>query len=299
MTRDILIIGTGALACLFASRLSQSGTKVTMTGTWVDALRALREKGVGLVETGSSSPVFIPVDVLDPVNTNKKFSHAILLTKAYQVREAIYRVASNLKKGAVILSLQNGLTARKVMEAYQNSIHPLSGVTTCAAEILQPGIARQNGGSSVRIERNEFAGPFSDLLCQTGFDVSLDDHILEAIWEKAIINSAANPTGALLGKRNGELLAIPGVMDIMDNLIQEACTVAKAEGYAIGENDLKVRLRKILQETSKNRCSMLQDVQNGRMTEIDSINGEILRLAGKYGINTPVQNTITNLIRVI
>jgi 2-dehydropantoate 2-reductase len=164
---------------------------------------------------------------------------------------------------------------------------------------VEPGVARHNGGLSVFLGEHPSVGQYQKLLSQAGFTVTLTSDIQKMIWEKAIINSAANPLGALLRLRNGEMSELPDVMGIMDELIMEACTVALAEGCQVDATGLRERLRYILSETSTNRCSMLQDIMHGRETEIDDINGAIVRLAKKNGISTPVQNTVAQLVRSI
>ncbi len=96
MPENLLIIGSGALACLFAARLSRSGQPVTLTGTWKAGLDAIRKNGVGLVEVDKPQPVFYPVDVLNPEISDQRFSHALILTKAYQTGEAVRRVKPHL-----------------------------------------------------------------------------------------------------------------------------------------------------------------------------------------------------------
>lgn len=297
MDQKILVIGTGALACLFAARLAKRGYHISMTGTWTDALDAFQTKGVGLIETGCFEPVFYPVEILEPGKSYQTHDHVLLLTKAYQVRDALRRVMQNLAEGAVILSLQNGLTVGKELKEFRNRFEVIQGITTCGAEVVQPGVAKHNGGWLIRMDQKESVHGMAGFLKEAGFTVSLEENINQAIWEKAVLNSAANPIGALTGKRNGELLDLPGVMHIMDDLIQEACNVAAGEGFAIRGDEMKERLRQVMRETVSNRCSMLQDVLNGRRTEIEDINGEIIELAIARGIDIPVQTTITNLIR--
>ena len=299
MTQSILIIGTGALACLFAARLSHGGFPITMMGTWVEALAAFRSRGVGLVREGCDTPDFFPVNVINTENTDSRFNYAILLTKSHQSSDAMKRALPFLADGAVILSLQNGLIARKELEKISVGIRPLLGITTCGAEVIQPGVARHNGGSLIRIMKKPEADDLAGFLRESGFTVSLEEKIDQVIWEKAILNSSVNPVGALTGKRNGELLGLPGTLQVMDDLLGEACLVAESEGYAVCVDEMKTRLRQVMRETQSNRCSMLQDVLNGRKTEIEAINGEIITRGARHGIELPVQTTITNLIRSI
>jgi 2-dehydropantoate 2-reductase len=293
----MLIIGSGALACLFAARLSRCGQPVTLTGTWEAGLTAIRNHGVGLVEEGQPQPAFFPVNLLEPGRSDGRITHALLLTKTYQTNNALNRVKPYLAENCVVLSLQNGLTARNLMANVIGIERTLSGVTTCGAEEISPGVSKHNGGLSVQIEDNPPAVFFDRVLSQAGFSVTREGDIRRIIWLKAIMNSAANPVGALVKMRNGEMLDDPELMRIMDDLIEEACTVASADGTGVDPGEMKNRFRVVMKDTANNRTSMLQDILNGRTTEIEEINGAIVELAIKYEVPVPVQQTITRLVR--
>lgn len=297
MSQPVLIIGSGALACLFAARLARAGVTVVLTGTWEPAISAIRNNGIGLI-SGDRSESF-PVRVFLPDSDKTIFSRAILLTKAYQTSSALKRVKPWLSEDCPVLSLQNGLTPRMRMVEILGESRTISGTTTCAAELIEPGIVRHNGGESVLLGRHSEAEFFRSLLSDAGFDVSVVDDLRRMTWEKAIINSAANPVGAILRMRNGEMAGLPEIMALMDTLINEACAVAAADGCQVEAERMQDRLREILAASSNNRCSMLQDVLHGRETEIDDINGAILELAEKHHIQTPVQRTVTQLVRNI
>jgi 2-dehydropantoate 2-reductase len=297
MSQSVLIIGSGALACLFAARLKRAGQSVVMTGTWEAGLNSIRRNGVGLV-TGEKMEYF-PVDVLDMEAQPVQFDRAIILTKAYQTSAALNRVKPWLSDSAVVLSLQNGLTPRMRLIEILGEARVISGTTTCAAEQIAPGVVNHHGGETISIGAHTEANGYREMFIDCGFEVSIIDDIKRMIWEKAVINSAANPVGAIMRMRNGEMAALPDVLALMDALIAEACAVAVADGCRINKAGMRQRLRTILDASASNRCSMLQDVMHGRETEINDINGAILELAEKFGIQTPVQRTVTQLVRSI
>ena len=297
MSQPVLIIGSGALACLFAARLARAGAAVAVTGTYEPALTAIRQNGIGLISGDGRD--FFPVKVVHPELDRTDYTHAILLNKAYQTTSALKRVKPWLSEDCPVLSLQNGLTPRMRMVEILGESRTISGTTTCAAELLKPGIVRHNGGESVLLGRHSESEFFRILLSDAGFHVSVVDDLRWMTWEKAIINSAANPVGAILRMRNGEMAGLPEIMALMDMLISEACAVAEADGCPVDAERMQDRLREILATSSNNRCSMLQDVLHGRQTEINDINGAILELAEKYRIQTPVQRTVTQLVRYL
>lgn len=260
-------------------------------------MNAIKQTGVGLVEQGVLSRY--AVNVLDLEQPSIKFRNAIILVKAYQTRKALERILSSLHPKGTVLSLQNGLTTREQMLEVLGEERTVSGITLCAAEQIEPGLVRHNGGSAVFIGQHYGVESFKHVLTTAGFSVTATPEIRKMIWEKAILNSAANPLGAILGLKNGQMAGKPEVMGIMDELIREACAVADADGIKFDPLTVCQKMRQILTDTATNRCSMLQDVLHHRETEIEEINGAVITLGKKFGIPTPVQNTIYQLVRSI
>lgn len=268
-----------------------------LTGSWEAGLKAVRRNGIGLEEQGICT--CYSVDVLDLEKSPIKFHMAILLVKAYQTTKTLERLQNHLDITGTVLSLQNGLTVRSQMHKMLGEDRTISGITLCAAEQIEPGVVRHNGGSAVFIEEHHDAKAYSKAFSAAGFSVTISREIKKMIWEKAILNSAANPLGAILGLQNGRMAAMPDVMDIVDELIQEGCHVAETDGIILDPPSVQKKMRQILEDTSTNRCSMLQDVLHRRETEIEEINGAIVDLGKENGIPTPVQNTVRRLVRSI
>ncbi len=293
----MLIIGSGALACLFAARLVRVGYPVTMTGSWEAGMNAIRQNGVGLIEQEVLSRY--PVHVLDISKPSSGFRNAIILVKAYQTRKTLERIRPHLHAEGAVLSLQNGLTARETMLAQLGEERTISGITLCAAEQIEPGVVRHNGGSAIFLGQHQGVETYHTAFSSAGFSASVTTDISRMIWEKAILNSAANPLGAILRLQNGQMAGLPDVMNIMEELIQEACAVASADGCDFDPSAIRQKMRQILEGTATNRCSMLQDILHQRETEVEDINGAIVNLGKKYRIPTPVQKTICQLVRSI
>jgi len=295
MTERLLIIGSGALACLFAARISRSGTSVTMTDTWAEGVEAIRINGVRLVEETQTTTW--KVKALNKPEQNVFFSTALILTKAYQTTEAVVFARGFLGKDGTLLTLQNGLTARSKITQILGEALVLSGITTCAAQMINPGVVKFNGGNFVRIGIHPNVENYQEIFTSAGFDVSIEPNIGAMIWEKAVLNAAINPLGAILGLTNGELKNDPDAFDLMKSLLAEGCIIARSAGFEIREDYISKILVTILNETAANQCSMLQDIQNGRQTEIDDINGALVEIAARNHIPTPVQEMVIRLVK--
>ena len=122
------------------------------------------------------------------------------------------------------------------------------------------------------------------------------DDVKNIVWRKLLLNVAINPVCAIAGVRNGALLEVPELWDQAMAAMLEAAAVARASGVDLGEVDFENHLRKVVETTSENRCSMLQDVMAGRATEIDSLCGAVVERGESFGIPTPANQSLHALV---
>jgi 2-dehydropantoate 2-reductase len=127
----------------------------------------------------------------------------------------------------------------------------------------------------------------------------LEEEIENLIWSKLIINVGINALTALVGVPNGQLLGSEATAGLLGELVEEAVKVARALGVRLAYEDPLARVREVAELTGKNRSSMLQDFDNRRATEIDFINGAVVREAEARGISVPVNRTVTQLIKAV
>jgi len=158
---------------------------------------------------------------------------------------------------------------------------------------------KYQGGNSIRVGEHPAAKRYLSLLQHAGFETIIEQEIEVMTWEKALINAVINPLGAITGLTNGGLLKDQGIRETMCSIMDEGCQVAKERGLEINSEKLFAKALNVLEESAPNRCSMLQDVDGGRKTEIEDINGVILQLAEKLLVDVPILQTITNLIKAI
>ncbi|HXH04441.1 MAG TPA: 2-dehydropantoate 2-reductase, partial [Candidatus Competibacteraceae bacterium] len=128
--------------------------------------------------------------------------------------------------------------------------------------------------------------------------VQKDDDIKTRLWHKLAINCAINPLTALLGCRNGELLDLPGERRVLRIICEEAAQVMAAEGIIGDAEELYARVCIIIEATADNYSSMLQDLRAGRSTEIDYLNGYLLRQGAAHGIPLPCNTLLLDMIRL-
>jgi 2-dehydropantoate 2-reductase len=284
----VAIVGPGALGCLFAARLSRSGVRVHLVDHRPDRAERLSKSGI-IVESGAESWSANPTMSLHiPVGMDL----VIVLTKAYAT------AALRFPPDTPVLTLQNGLGNVEALCAMLGSARVLAGATSEAATLLAEGHTRHAapGSTSFGAWTSCETVTAAALLRDAGFDVTVTEAPGQLIWEKVAINAAINPLTAILNVPNGTLLELPEIRALMRDLVVEAAKVASTEGYRFEKSLVEVT-EEVCQATATNISSMLQDIRNGKRTEIDAISGEVLRRAQLAALPTPRTRVVAQLVR--
>jgi 2-dehydropantoate 2-reductase len=320
MHTDILIVGTGALATLFAARLSEAGHSISMLGTWKNGIDALCQNGARLVDSQGNEKQY-PVHATDDPRECANAKHALVLVKAWQTERAARQLAECLAEDGLVVTLQNGLGNREILSQIldspatertkevreKNSKNSAArkhsrvalGITTTGATLLGPGLAKAGGEGIISLERNQALGPIEAVLRSAKFNVQIVENAQSLIWGKLVVNAAINPLTALLRVRNGELLERPSAREVMGMLAREAAQVAYAEQVALPFSDPVAAVEEVARKTAANHSSMLQDVLRGAPTEIDAICGAVVNTALKHRIGAPVNWMCWQLVKAL
>jgi len=136
----------------------------------------------------------------------------------------------------------------------------------------------------------------ADTFSKAGLSTRVTDNIDGTVWTKVLINASINPFGALTNMKNGELLIIPEIKELMTEIICEGIKVAQKNDVRLEEDPVSLMI-KTAEMTAQNKNSMLQDIEKGKITEIDFINGAISNFGKRKGIPTPLNRLLTYLIK--
>lgn len=294
----ILIVGTGALACLFAARLAQASVPVTLLGTWQAGLDALSNDGVRLVGADGSEQTY-PVATTTDEDDCAGHRCALVLVKSWQTARAARQLAACLTPDGIALTLQNGLGNRESLEQILGEERVALGVTTSGATLLGPGRVQPGGEGPVSIGQHPHVHPLASVLQRTGFVVEIVPSSEDLLWSKLVINAAINPLTALLRVTNGELLAHSAARTLMAEIASEAAEVAAALGHSLTYRDPVAAAEDVARRTASNTSSMLQDVLRGAPTEIDAINGAIVTLGEGCGVDVATNRALWLLVRAL
>jgi 2-dehydropantoate 2-reductase len=295
------VIGAGAMGSLFGGLLARSGEEVWLVDIWRDHVEAIRSRGLQFEDQGETSA--IPVRATTEIGDVGRADLVLLFVKTYHTEKAVSDALPLVKEDTVFLTLQNGLGNEEAICRQVDRTKVLLGVTGRGATLLGPGHIRNGGTGKTFI--GELGGAMSERtvrIAQTfsraGLEMEVSPRIHDLVWDKLLVNVGINVLGALTGYKNGQLLDQPETRNLMEALVREAAEVARRLGVQLTGDPLE-RVRAVAELTAQNRCSMGQDIDFKRKTEIDVINGAVVREAERLGIPAPVNRTVAQLIRAI
>jgi 2-dehydropantoate 2-reductase len=296
MKQDILLVGTGALATLFAVRLSEAGHGVHMLGTWKKGLTELQTRGARILDAAGNERAH-PVHATDNPLDVQNAKYALVLVKSWQTERAARQLKSALAVDGLAVTLQNGIGNRETLIRDLGPDRVALGVTTTGATLLGPGLVRMGGEGILSLEQNQAIGPLEAALRSSNFNLQLVEDAQSLMWGKLVINAAINPLTALLQITNGELLSHPKARKMMGALARETAEVAEAEHVNLPFSNPVDAAEDVARKTAGNYSSMFQDVLRGAATEIDAINGAVMKRGQKHGIKTPYNKACWTMVR--
>jgi 2-dehydropantoate 2-reductase len=230
---------------------------------------------------------------------------AIVCVKTHGTAWAADVARRILAPEGMAITIQNGLGNHELLVAAVGEERAAVGVIYVGARLDERGELHATGPGRLELGRPRAAGPqraFEALvaaLALGGMTVTATDDPWPAVWRKIATNAAVNPTTALLGCLNSELLADPAAGRIADGLAREVARVATAAGVRMPEDDAVKWWREMAQLTGPNRSSMLQDVEAKRVTEVDAINGAVFREGQRRGVPAPLNQAMTLLVSAL
>lgn len=288
----IVVFGAGAMGSLIGGLLSQrNDVTLVCRKPYAEAI----EKD-GLRITGITSLVAHP-QTKEELDGSEDPELIILTTKSYDTETAMEALEPFHGKSA-FLSLQNGLDNEEIISRFASRV--VGGVTSHgitleeAGRIYHAGIGETILGNYAGAE--DVISEIVTIFNESGIETKASDDIRREIWKKVIVNAGINPLTAINRCKNGVLLQDATLERALEDVCQEAVQVANAHGIDITAEESISQTKEVARLTAENKSSMLQDVEKGRRTEIDSICGAISILGEEKGIPTPVNSTLTAIV---
>lgn len=316
----VVIVGPGALGCLLAARLHFAARGRSVALLDYDPARAalLNRQGIILEDEESGGPgnqspdpgraaPFSPPAAMVPVSTDPAMAAdadlVLLCVKAPAFATALDTIAPALSPPSLLLALQNGISHLEILNARKLPSAWGLGVSTEGANLRGPGRVRSGGAGLTELGFTQLPTPEArqrlnaavELLNRAGLRTTSCPDITGRLWRKLIINAGINALSVIHDCPNGRLLEIPAARQAMAAAVREATAVAGAVGVKLTEDPVTL-VEEICRQTATNISSMLQDIRRGKTTEIEAINGAIVRLAARHRMAVPVNHDLLNSI---
>jgi 2-dehydropantoate 2-reductase len=287
----VAVVGAGALGCLFGGMLARAGAQVTLIGR-AGHVAAIRRDGLRLESRGEMA--IIPVAATEDIAAVGGARLVLFCVKSTDTDDAARTMAPHLGGDAVLVSLQNGVdNVERIRGHVANRVLP--GLVYVAAEMAGPGHVRHTGGrnTSDRQALEDIAALFTG----AGIKVTISDAVEVDLWTKLVMNCAYNAISALTGSQYGRMVSLPEIRAVMTDVVNEVIAVAAAKGVRLPD-DLVTRAIRLADGMPVTISSTAQDLLRGRRTEIDHLNGYVVREGAALGIATPVNRTLNALMKL-
>lgn len=297
----VAVVGAGGIGSVFGGRLAAAGHDVCLIHRRAEVAEVIQQQR-GLRLSTPSGDLLIPLEATTDPAAVGPVDLVLVATKSYDTLEAAEAARPLVDAHTLALTLQNGLGNLETIGKVLGAERCILGMTYLGAAIRAPGhavcaaagptfIGEPTGGLSERVV--DLARTFSAADVPT----EATDQLWNMVWGKLLINAALNATCALTGASGEEALRSPAASELLALVAEETARVAAALGVQLPYADAAERVRQHCRDVGSARPSMLQDMERGRRTEIDVINGAVVRAGERLGIPTPYNQALMLLVK--
>jgi 2-dehydropantoate 2-reductase len=293
--------GGGAMGGLFGGYLARAGEDVVLVDVSHAAVDAIERHGL-TIEEKDGSRAAIRIKASSRPNDVGPVDLIVNFVKCYHTEAAIASASPMLGRDTAILTLQNGWGNADRIAAVAGKSRVMVGLTYHSGTLLAPGRIKHSGIGMTHV--GELDGSKSkrletavDAFRKAGIEAASSSRIVDEIWKKLALNVCTLPTSALLHFAAHELIQHEGTMALMQGLLAEVVTVAKAQGIHLDQAERWQAITSLLKQAIGARASMLQDVEAGRQTEIDVVNGAIVEGGRRNSTPTPLNDAMVWMVK--
>jgi 2-dehydropantoate 2-reductase len=290
----VAVVGAGAVGCFYGAMLARADHSVTLIGR-PQLVEAVNAKGL-LLETGEDRQN-VGVAATTSPDAVAGADLVLLCVKSADTDKAARQIAPFLDTTSTLWSLQNGVDNVDMLEAVLG--RPVVPVAVCVAvELLAPGHVKHHGRGDLVASLSPRSEKIAREFVSAGIAVELSDNAIGALWTKLIINCALNALSAITGRPYGKLIGQGGVHDLLRGVIDECLAVARASHVSVPP-DIHETVASLGTTMAGQLSSTAQDLAKGKKTEIEYLNGFIVRKGSQLGIPTPINQALQTLVELL
>jgi 2-dehydropantoate 2-reductase len=287
-------MGAGAVGCYYGGMLCRAGHQVMLIGR-TQHVEAIRQHGLLMDTTGFRA--HIPVQASTEVGDIQGASLVLCCIKSNDTENAAAMMAPFVAPDAIVLSLQNGVeNAKRLQAKLLRTVYP--AVVYVAAEMMGPGHLKHHGRGELVVGPSAMSSEMLEDFVKAGVPVRVSDNVVGELWAKLILNCAYNAISAITKLPYGPLFENEDARDLMRLVVRECLAVAQRESISLpGDSWQGVEL--IAATMSGQFSSTAQDLMRGRRSEIDDLNGYIVRRGKSLAIDTPANQALYSLVKLL
>jgi 2-dehydropantoate 2-reductase len=294
MSMRIAVMGAGAVGCYYGGMLSRAGHHVTLIGR-LRHVEAIRQHGL-LMDT-TDFRAHVPVRASTEVSDIRGASLVLCCIKSNDTENAAAMMAPFVGNDAIVLSLQNGVdNAMRLHAQLQRTVYP--AVVYVAVEMVGPGHLKHHGRGELVVGPSAMSADILAVFLKAGVPVHVSDNVVGELWAKLILNCAYNAISAITKLPYGVLFDDEGARDLMRMVVNECLAVAQRESITL-PGDSWQGVERIAATMSGQFSSTAQDLMRGRRSEIDHLNGYIVRRGRSLAIDTPVNQALYYIVKLL
>lgn len=298
----VVVIGAGAMGCLYGAYLSQEN-EVVMLDSFLPQVDAINSDGITITETDGSIRHFPAVKACRSGEYQGMADLVIVFVKSNYTEDALAANKSLFGQETIVMTLQNGAGNDRKIARYVKPENVIIGTSKHNSVNLGKGHIRHAGAGATTIGSNHNAEEnlkkVSSLLKSAGLETEVSDDIQRIIWSKLFVNLSINTFTAITETPIGFMIKDRYAWDFAKRLVYEAVDVAEEDGTYFDRREVLESVRKVCVQAENGYSSMYQDRKKGIRTEIDAINGAIVEQAKIYGVPVPYNSLIVDLIHAI
>jgi 2-dehydropantoate 2-reductase len=295
------VVGAGAVGCYFGGMLARAGVPVTLIGRDIHVDAIHRE---GLLIDGLQLNERIRVQASTEIAAVRDAQLVLFCVKTTSTESTARLLAPHLNPAAVVIGMQNGVdNAERIRAA--SGIRAATAVVYVAAEMNGPGQVKHSGRGDLILGHTQ-AGPaevdltrIAAMFAEAGVPCRVSTQIRYELWAKMLMNCAYNAISALARVRYGRIAADASARELIRQVIEEAVAVARAEGVELPADAMTQAAYTLGEAMSGALSSTAQDIERGKPTEIESLNGYVVRRAREYGIPAPANEALHTLVKLL
>ncbi|QFZ82955.1 2-dehydropantoate 2-reductase [Variovorax paradoxus] len=291
----VAVMGAGAVGCYYGAMLARAGHAVVLIGR-PSHVEAVRANGLRL-ETKTFDEQ-VPLDASTEADAVQGADLVLFCVKSTDTESAAAQIQSHLAPGALVLTLQNGVDNDARVRSVLPSHDVAAAVVYVATEMAGPGHVKHHGRGELVIAPSRRSDEVAQALITAGVPTQISDNVRGALWAKLVLNCAYNALSAVSQLPYGVLVQGIGVTDVIRDVVAECLAVAKAEGVVI-PGDTDAALRGIAQSMPSQYSSTAQDLARGKRSEIDHLNGLVVRRGEALGVPTPANRVLFVMVKLL